>query len=112
MSYFKNNEELVTLITTYFQPVIIIIINFGMIPLLIDISVEFEDYRRKSSKQISIMRRIFFMLFINIFLLPITQFGTAQILFEHITQTNPITFTKFMSNNFISQWLFYLKFII
>ena len=47
-------------------------INFGILPLFVDLFVEFEDYRRKSSKQISIMRKIQFLLFVNLFLVPIS----------------------------------------
>ena len=74
-----NNEQIREMITSYFAPVVTLTINFGIIPLLIDLSSEFEDFRRKSSRQISIMNRIFFFMFINTLIIPVTQ--TSALLF-------------------------------
>ena len=46
-------------------------INFGLIPSMIDFTTLIEDYRRKSSMQISIMKKIFFFMFVNTLLIPI-----------------------------------------
>ena len=36
-----------------------VIINFGLVPLIIDFMADFEDFRRKSARQLSIMLRVF-----------------------------------------------------
>lgn len=38
------------LVYGFIEPLILLTINFGIIPFIIDMSSEFEDYRRKSSK--------------------------------------------------------------
>ena len=55
----------------WFAPMVTLCINFGVIPTLIDFSCELEDYRRKSSRQISIMNRIFFFMFMNTLIVPL-----------------------------------------
>lgn len=67
-----NNETISSLIASYFAPIVTLTINFGIIPLCIDLSTEGEDFRRKSSRQISIMNRIFFFMFINTLIIPVT----------------------------------------
>jgi len=47
-------------------------INFGLIPTMIDFTTLNEDYRRKSSMQISIMKKIFFFMFINTLIIPLS----------------------------------------
>ena len=72
---------LTQMIATYFSPLIIIFINFVIIPYLIDISVMFEDHQRESNIQMSIIWRIFFFMLLNTLLIPITESSTAQFFF-------------------------------
>ena len=72
--WFSSNTRIVTLISDYFKPCVYLTINFCIIPLLIDTSVQFEDFRRKSSQQISIMRRTYLYMLINTLIVPITQY--------------------------------------
>ena len=76
-NWFKNLSIVTKLITAYFQPLIVIFINFVVIPGLIDISVLFEDHRRESSVQVTIIRRIYFFMILNTLLIPITFTSTA-----------------------------------
>ena len=68
-----KNAKLSQYISEWFSPLITLTINFGMIPSLIDFSALLEDYRRKSSLQISIMRRIFFFMFVNTLIIPLAN---------------------------------------
>jgi hypothetical protein len=108
-----DNETLNGLITSYFAPIITLTINFGIIPFCIDLSSENEDFRRKSSRQISIMNRIYFFMFINTLILPISQ-TTALLFFQEITeQIHDITnWISTISINLLTQQYFYIKFII
>lgn len=108
-----NNETINGLIASYFAPIITLTINFGIIPFLIDFSSEREDFRRKSSRQISIMNRIYFFMFINTLILPITQ-TTALLFFQQISsQFHDITnWIQTLSINLMAQQYFYIKFII
>jgi len=49
-SWFKNSDVLVEFVGEYFGPMIVLIINFGIIPFMIDVSSAFEGFRRKSSR--------------------------------------------------------------
>lgn len=79
----SGNLELRNFVQNYFQIVVSFMVNFVLIPFLIDLSVQFEDFRRKSSKQISIMRKTFFFMLINFIILPIFQL-TIEKYFEKL----------------------------
>ena len=100
------------LVGEYFGPIIVITINFGVIPLLIDISSEFEGFRRKSSRQISIMRRIFIFMLLNTLIIPVTQTSTVLILFEELGSSEVWTWPDMLGTNLMAQQFFYIKFII
>lgn len=72
VKWFHNSQLLVEFVGEFFGPLIIIIINFVLIPLLIDISSELEGFRRKSSRQISILKRLFFFMLFNTLIIPVT----------------------------------------
>lgn len=65
------------LLRTYFSDWIIILINFVIIPFLIDLCTQHEDYLKESSKQVSIMKKIYFFMLLNTLLIPITSTSTA-----------------------------------
>ena len=96
----------------YISPLVTIFINFVIIPSLIDFMVHYEDYRRKSSVQNTIIRRIYFMFFLNILLLPISETSSAIILAKKFEQTDIFSWPKFLSSNLINQQYFYIKLMI
>ena len=100
------------LVREWFAPMVTLTINFGIIPTLIDISCEFEDYRRKSSRQISIMNRIFFFMFMNTLIVPLAGSTTQAV--EWLKQFGDGTdaWPTVLSKNLLAQQLFYIKFII
>jgi len=55
-----DKNFLVIILSTYLSPLILLIFNFGIIPLLIDLIALLEDHKTKSLKQLSIMRKNFF----------------------------------------------------
>ena len=67
----KWNATLLTYAQAYLEPLLIILVNFFLMPILIDMFSTFEDYRRKSSRHNAIMVRNYFFMFVNIFILPI-----------------------------------------
>lgn len=106
-----HNETIKGYVTLYFAPIITLCVNFGIIPLIIDYSCEVEDFRRKSSRQVSIMNRIFFFMIINTLIIPVTQ--TSAILFFNYLQHSNITYwPALLSSNLMTQQYFYIKFII
>lgn len=66
----------------------VIIINFTIIPSLITIMAEYEDHKRKSGKQQSVIRRIHFFMLLNTLLLPVTETSSAFVLFVNLTHTD------------------------
>ena len=80
MHRFEDDDMVKSYIGEYFKPMIELMINFVFIPFLIDYSCQFEDFRRKSSRQISIMRRIYIFMFINTLLIPLS--GNTVIEFD------------------------------
>ena len=75
--WFKNVSFIRQLISAYFQPLIVIFVNFVIIPSMIDYATLFEDHKRESSKQVTIIRRIYLFMLLNTLLIPITETSTA-----------------------------------
>lgn len=61
------------MVEVYFEPMIALIINFVIIPFLIDAACLVEDYKRKSTRSNNLMRRVFFFMFLNTLILPILK---------------------------------------
>lgn len=101
--YFGRTSQASALLAEYFAPLVALIVTFGLIPLLVDLFSEFEDFRRKSSKQISIMRRIYFLLFINLFILPITGRQIAELLREVRSETDVLSLPMALAAQFMNQ---------
>ena len=87
----------------WFAPMVTLTINFGVIPTLIDFSCELEDYRRKSSRQISIMNRIFFFMFMNTLIVPLA--GSTKQAVEWLEQFGDghDTWPTLLSKNLLAQ---------
>jgi Calcium-dependent channel, 7TM region, putative phosphate len=74
---FGETSFISTLLTNYFQTLVLLILNYSIIPLLIDLTAVLEDHKTKSSKQIAIMKKNFFFQLINTIFIPLT--GQASI---------------------------------
>jgi len=48
------------MIQTYISPIILLIFNSGIVPVLIDVIAYLEAHKSKSMKQLGIMRKVFF----------------------------------------------------
>lgn len=107
-SWDKNASDF---IMNYCEPILVWLINFGLVPNLIDYSTLLEDFQRKSSRQNAIMHRNFFFMFVNLFILPIMQKAVALDLFEDIKKEQ-LSFASKFSLGFMVQQIFFLKFII
>ena len=99
------------MITTYFSPLIVILVNFVIIPCLIDFSVLYEDHRRHSGVQVSIIKRIYFFMLFNTLIFPVTATSTALVLAEKLS-TNITNWPSMLASNMMAQQYFYIKFII
>lgn len=64
----------------------IIIINFTIIPLFINLSVTYEDHESKSSMENIRIGRIYFFMLLNIVLIPITATASAVELFDNVAK--------------------------
>jgi hypothetical protein len=73
MEWFKENKTMEAWVVAYTEPLVALTVDFLIVPALVDISCEFEDFRRKSTRQISIMRRIYTFMLINTLLVPLAQ---------------------------------------
>lgn len=70
--WLAGSEYLQEFVDAYSEPTVSLVVDFLILPALVDISCLFEDFRRKSSLQISIMWRIYVFMFINTLLLPLS----------------------------------------
>ena len=77
-------------------------INFVIIPFLIDLCSMQEDYLKESSKQVSIMKKIYFFMLLNTLLIPITETSTAQLLFEKLGHTDIEEWPNLVSTNMMT----------
>mmetsp|Transcript_1681 Transcript_1681/g.2969 ORF Transcript_1681/g.2969 Transcript_1681/m.2969 type:complete len:601 (+) Transcript_1681:302-2104(+) len=110
--WFKQIGFVSQLISAYFQPLIVIFVNFVIIPSLVDLSVTFEDHKRESSIQVTIIRRIYFFMILNTLLMPITETSTAVLFFENLEDQKIQDWPSMLSSNLMAQQYFYTNFII
>lgn len=73
---FKN------LLAEMLTPLIMLLFNFVLIPILIDIAAAFTDHQTKSGKQLFIMHMNMFFMVMNTILLPLTGLLTIREFFE------------------------------
>ena len=98
----KDISLLSQLVSTYFSPLIVIFINFVIIPSIIDFSVVFEDHRRESGAQVSILRRIYFFMVLNTLLIPVTETSSALLLIQQIEGTKLKEWPNMLSSNMMA----------
>jgi hypothetical protein len=79
-----------------------IIVNFGLVPLMVDIAVQNEDYERKSSMVNAVIVRIFFFMFMNTLLIPISETTSAQVLIKIMRETEITSWPTLVSNNLMN----------
>jgi hypothetical protein len=73
---------LVEAISTYFQPLIVILVNSVLIPFIVNLAIQYEDYIIHSDVLSGVILRLFFFQLLNTLLIPITTTGSALALFE------------------------------
>lgn len=64
-----ENSVIVKTAQTFISPIILLIFNSGIVPVLIDIVAALEGHKLKSLKQLGIMRKNFFFMMMNIIFL-------------------------------------------
>ena len=89
-----------------------IIINFTIIPMLIDVSVAFEDYETKSQMENVRIGRIYFFMLLNILLIPVSSATSAIALIEDASSKTPDSWGNLLAANLLSQQYLTVKFII
>lgn len=74
LSWNNGEQESVLLktISNYVQPLIIVTLNSGVIPVLVDIIADLEHHKTKSSRQVAIMKKNFIFQILNVIFLQIT----------------------------------------
>jgi calcium permeable stress-gated cation channel len=100
------------LLSDFFAPLIVIAINFLLIPTLIQISTLFEDHYLYSEIQHSQLWRIFFFMLLNVLLIPITEATTALALMDKFEATDAKEWPTLLSSNMMAQQYVFLKLII
>ena len=98
--------------STYFYPLVVIFVNFIVIPSLIEICVSFEDHVRKSAVVGSSMRRIFIFMLLNTLLIPITATGSLDEFYEQAKIQGIEHIPSMLSNNMMAQQNFFITLII
>jgi hypothetical protein len=101
-----------TVIINFISPLMVIIINFTLIPVIINFSIDFEDHLTESSKLNTKIFRIFFFMLLNTLLLPITETSSSLVLAERFKDTDILSWPLFLSTNLMNQQYFYIKLII
>lgn len=90
-------------IISILQPLVMIIINFTIIPLLIDLSISFEDYETKSQMENVRIGRIYFFMILNIILIPVTAASSALALIKSASSKTPDNWGNLLAANLMSQ---------
>lgn len=95
----------------YAKGMVVIFINFIVIPFLIKVSVELEDYQTKSDQNIVTIRRIFFFMVFNTLLLPVVGVNTGVALFNAFKEKGVNTPT-YLAQNILNRQQTFIIFIM
>lgn len=88
------------------QPLVMIVINFTIIPTLIDVSIIFEDYETKSQQENARIGRNYFFMLLNILLIPVSSSTSAIVFFQnafHQAYIYPDKWGTLLAANLMSQ---------
>ena len=107
-----DKNFLVIVLSTYLSPLILLIFNFGIIPLLIDLIAFLEDHKTKSLKQLSIMRKNFFFQLFNTVFLQLTAQSTILAFIEVYANSNWQDLPKEMGQKLVNNNFFFLRYTI
>lgn len=70
--------------------------------MMVDLAVQHEGYERKSSMVNAVITRIFFFMFLNTLLIPISETSSALMLVKHMQETDIAQWPTFLSNNLMN----------
>jgi hypothetical protein len=70
------------------QPLIIVTLNSGVIPVLVDLIADLENHKTKSSRQVAIMRKNFIFQIINTIFLQITLSSSIKTLIDQLEEAD------------------------
>jgi len=79
-----QESVLLKTISNYVQPLIIVTLNSGVIPVLVDIIADLEKHKTKSSRQVAIMKKNFIFQIINAIFLQITLSASIKMLIDQL----------------------------
>ena len=76
--YVSEDSEFFNLAAEQFAPLVLMLFNYQLIPILVSKTGEFSDYELKSDKHISNMRRYYFFFMLNTIILPISGLTSME----------------------------------
>jgi hypothetical protein len=91
----RGNNKLWREFVSFLQPNLVLIIN-GLIPACVNFSLSKESYLKKSSKDTSYMKRIYFFVVLNTLILPITATSVESI-FKQMQNKNPLNLPQMIA---------------
>lgn len=103
---------IVKLMDSYFAPLVVILVNFIIIPSLIHLFVSVEDHPLNSSIQSALLWRIYFFMLLNVLLIPITEASTALLLFKKFEEKKVSDWPTMLSSNMMAQQYLFIKLLI
>lgn len=114
-SIFKTigeNSMIVKTAQTFISPIILLIFNSGIVPVLIDVVAALEGHKLKSLKQLGIMRKNFFFMMMNIILLQLTAQATILSFLDYSLSNQFIDLPSAIGKNLVNNNYFFLRFAI
>ena len=76
--YVSEDSEFFNLAVEQFAPLVLMLFNYQLIPIMVSKTGEFSDYELKSDKHIANMRRYYFFLMLNTIILPISGLTSME----------------------------------
>lgn len=89
--------------SAYFAPIIVILINFLLIPTLIRLCTSFENHYLHSDIEKACLWRIFFFMFLNVLLIPITEAASATAILSQLEEKEVAEWPSLLSTNLMAQ---------
>ena len=86
----------------FLQPYLVYFIALISTPLLVGTSIKFEDYRTKSDKTVVFLNRIYFFMFLNTILIPISGQATFFKLAKNLSNKNAEELPSMFATNLMN----------
>lgn len=100
---FKDNYSSFSgFVLNYLPPLIVVWINFSLIPMMIQFGAQYEGHQTKSGLNSSVINKTFGFMMLNTLLLPVTETSSAISLAQNLQKIDIFSWPRYLSSNLMN----------